>query len=230
MCGRVKQVAELREIRVQFKVPRSGVNLPPRWNGAPTNDFAIVRHDVKAGERVLESMRWGLVPFWAKDEKIGFSTINAMAETVATKPAFRDAWKRGQRCVVPLDGFYEWEKLSGGKKQPYAVTRADGKFLAVAGLWEAKKLPDDSRLRTFTILTCAPNEKLARLHNRMPVVLDDADLPVWLGEAPTTPESLDALMRPCPDDWLALTPVDPRMGNVKNEAAEFCQPITIEAA
>jgi putative SOS response-associated peptidase YedK len=230
MCGRVKQISELREIRIQFKVPRAGVNLPPRWNGAPTNDFAIVRHDAKAGERVLESMRWGLVPFWAKDEKIGFSTINAMAETVATKPAFRDAWKRGQRCVIPLDGFYEWEKLPGGKKQPYAVTRADGKLLGVAGLWETKKLSDNSRLRTFTVLTCAPNGKLARLHDRMPVILDDADLPVWLGEAEASPEALGAIMRPCPDDWLALTPVDPRMGNVKNDAAEFCQAITLGAA
>src|SRR5438874_4650157 len=127
MCGRVKLATDVSEIKIKFRIPPEypTPNFPPSWNVAPTDSLPIVHYDAKAGHRTLDLMRWGLVPYWAKDIKIGFSTINAMAETVDTKPVFREAFQR-RRCIVPVDAFYEWKKLDDGKtKQPYAIALAD---------------------------------------------------------------------------------------------------------
>jgi putative SOS response-associated peptidase YedK len=226
MCGRAKLVTDVSELKIAFKIPGAAINVPPLWNGAPTHDFPAVRRHPDSGARSLDLLRWGLVPHWSKDEKLAYATINAKAETLATKPTFRDAWQRGRRCVIPLDAFYEWKTLPNGRKQPYAISRADGKLMAVAGLWESKKLDGGAILRTFTIITTTANALLAPLHDRMPVILDDADIPVWLGERPGSAEDLDALLRPCPPEWLVMTPVDPRMSNVRNQDAAYCQPIT----
>src|SRR4051812_11739041 len=155
MCGRVKQVAELREIRIQFGIPDAvpAINLPAHWNGPPTESFAVVRRNPNTGERSLDLLRWGLVPWWSKEGRIAYATFNAQCETVSEKPAFRDAWRRGQRCIVPLDAFYEWQATGPKQKQPYAIAAADGTLLAVGGLWETTKLPDGSVLRSFTIIT-----------------------------------------------------------------------------
>ena len=137
MCGRVVQKTPLSEIRVLFENVNPVPNAAPTYNGAPTDTLPVVRLD-RDGRRSLDLLRWGLVPWWAKDIKIGARCINAMAETVATKPAFRDAFARGQRCIVPVDAFYEWKKTPAGK-QPYAIVGADGLPLAMAGLWERWK-------------------------------------------------------------------------------------------
>ena len=150
------------------------------WNLAPTDPAPIVRYDAKAGSRAFDVMRWGLIPYWAKDIKIGFSTINARAEEVDTKPAFREAFQR-RRCLVPLDNFYEWKKTATGK-QPYAVGLQGGRLMAIAGLWETWRSPAGERVRSFTIITTTPNELCAELHDRMPVVLKPDVWPVWLGE------------------------------------------------
>ena len=139
MCGRVVQKTPLGEIRVLFETVNPVPNMAATYNGAPTQSLAVVRLDPD-GRRSLDLLRWGLIPSWAKDKTIGPRLINAMAETVATKPSFRDAFRR-RRCLVPFDGFYEWQKRPTGKKQPYAIVSADGKPFAMAGLWENWKEP-----------------------------------------------------------------------------------------
>jgi putative SOS response-associated peptidase YedK len=162
---------DVSEIKLVFSIPpeRPAPNIAPSWNVAPTDPLPIVHYDAKEGARDLEVMRWGLIPYWAKDIKIGFSTINARAEEVDTKPAFREAFQR-RRCLVPVDNFYEWAKTGTGK-QPYAIALADRRLMALAGLWETWRSPAGERVRSFTIVTTVPNELCAELHNRMPVVL-----------------------------------------------------------
>src|ERR1700761_604652 len=132
MCGRVKLDTDFSEIKIAFQIPLDypTPNLAPSWNVAPTDSLPIVRHNPKTGSRTLDLMRWGLVPYWAKDIKIGFSAINARAEDVDPKPAFREAFKR-RRCLVPVDNFYEWQKLGPKEKQPYAIALAGGGLMAL---------------------------------------------------------------------------------------------------
>jgi putative SOS response-associated peptidase YedK len=129
----------------------------------------VVRYDAKAGERSLDIMRWGLVPYWAKDIKVGFANFNAMAETADTKPAFREAFQR-RRCLVLVDNFYEWKKIEKGK-QLYAIALAEGSLMALAGLWENWRSPSGEWIRSFAFITTRPNELCAELHDRMPLVL-----------------------------------------------------------
>jgi putative SOS response-associated peptidase YedK len=173
------------------------------------------------GKRIPKMMRWGLLPHWAKDEKLSYSTFNARAEEFTTKPAFKDAWKRGQRCLVVTDGFYEWKKLTTKEKQPYAIACKRG-MMIMAGLWARWKDPkSDGEVLSCTILTCGPNEVMAELHDRMPVILAESDWPKWLGEESATEEELLALLRPCPDDALKIWRVDRRVGNVRNNGPEL---------
>jgi putative SOS response-associated peptidase YedK len=147
----------------------------------------IVRYDQKAGHRTLDLMRWGLVPYWSKDIKIGFSTINAMAETIETKPVFREAFQR-RRCIVPVDNFYEWKKPGPKEKQPYAIALADRSLMALAGLWETwRSRANNETVRSFTIVTTTPNELCEDLHNRMPVILPPDTWSAWLGEEAAAP-------------------------------------------
>jgi putative SOS response-associated peptidase YedK len=141
MCGRVRLSSDVSEIKLVFSVPshRPTPNFPPTWNGAPTDLLPVVRYDAKAGERSLALLRWGLIPYWAKDLKVGFANINAKAEGIESKPAFRDAFQR-RRCLVPVDNFYEWKKTANGK-QPYAIALANRGVMALAGLWENWRSP-----------------------------------------------------------------------------------------
>src|SRR3954454_17642769 len=183
MCGRAKLEGDVSEIKIDFRVPPEypTPNFPPSWNVAPTDSLPIVRYDQKAGHRTLDLMRWGLVPYWSKDIKIGFSTINAMAETVDTKPVFREAFKR-RRCLVPIEAFYEWKKLGPKEKQPYAIALADRGLMALAGLWETWRSSAQETVRSFTIITTIPNELCAPIHERMPVVLRPELWATRLGE------------------------------------------------
>ena len=162
-------------------------NIAPSRNVASTDPLSVVRYDAKDHQRSLEVMRWGLVPFWAKDIKVGFANLNAKAEGVETRPAFREAYRQ-RRCLVPVDSFYEWKKTASGK-QPYAIALADQKLMALAGLWESWRSPAGERVRSFAIVTTEPNELCAQLHNRMPVVLAPETWPQWLGEEPAARRS-----------------------------------------
>jgi putative SOS response-associated peptidase YedK len=183
-----------------------------------------VRHDVLDGQRSLDLMRWGLVPFWAKDIKVGFSNINAKAEGIDSRPAFREAFRQ-RRCLVPVDNFYEWKKTATGK-QPYAIGLKGGGLMALAGLWDTWRSPGGERFRSFTIITTPPNELCAQLHNRMPVVLAPAAWPVWLGEEPAELAKVKAMLVPYPSDEMIAWPVSQRVGNVRNNDPGLVEPLS----
>jgi putative SOS response-associated peptidase YedK len=228
MCGRVRLSSDVSEIKIAFGIAseRPMPNFAPTWNGAPTDQLPIVRLDAKAGERSLDLSRWGLVPFWAKDIKVGFANINAKAEGIETRPAFREAFQR-RRCIVPVDNFYEWQKTATGK-QPYAIGLADHGVMALAGLWENWRSPSGEWVRSFAIVTCPPNALCAELHNRMPVILAPDAWPVWLGEEPADPPELKALLASYPAEKMVAWRVSSRVGNVKNNDPSLIEPIAAE--
>jgi putative SOS response-associated peptidase YedK len=217
MCGRYFQQRGPASVARYFETVNPLPNLAASWNRAPTQDGLVVRRHPETGARHLDALRWGLVPRWAKDAAIGSRMINARAESLAEKPAFRDAFAR-RRCLVAADGFYEW-RAEGKAKQPYAVAMADGMPMPLAGLWEGWRGPDGTILRSYTIVTTDANEKLAPVHARMPVILPPEAWPLWLGETPAEPEELLALLRPCPAERLAAWPVSPRVNKVAENDA-----------
>ena len=224
MCGRFSQaqIAELdREI---FKV-LSAPAFEPRYNLAPTDDAAVVRASGSGG-RELAPLRWGLIPSWAKDPAIGNRMINARAETLAEKPAFRDAY-RMRRCLVPADGFYEWQKLPSGK-QPYYVRVDGGGIFAFAGLWERwwDRATGNER-ETFTIITTEPNELLAPIHNRMPVIVGPYDYDRWLDPENESTADLADLLAPFPPERMSAYPVSRYVNKPGNEGHECVEPIEL---
>jgi putative SOS response-associated peptidase YedK len=226
VCGRVRLYYDDSEIKLVFTIPpeRPTPNYPPSRNVAPTDPLPIVRYHAKARERSLDLMRWGLVPFWAKDFKVGFANINAKAEGIEGRPAFREAFQR-RRCLVPVDNFYEWKK-SGTAKQPYAIALADRGLMALAGLWENWRSPAGEWVRSFAIITTRPNELCAELHNRMPVVLAPEAWPAWLGEEePASVPQLKSLLAPYPSGEMTCWPISARVGNVKNNDPSLIEPI-----
>jgi putative SOS response-associated peptidase YedK len=225
MCGRVRLSSDVSEIKLVFSIPphRPTPNFPPSWNAAPTDQLPVVRYERKAGERSLDLLRWGLVPCWAKDLNVGFANINAKAEGIENRPAFREAFQR-RRCLVPVNNFYEWKKTGTGK-QPYAIALADRGLMALAGLWENWRSPTGEWVRSFAIITTAPNELCAELHNRMPAVLKPEAWALWLGEEPAEQAELKALLKPFPSEEMTCWPVSSRVGNVRNNDASLIEPI-----
>jgi putative SOS response-associated peptidase YedK len=225
MCGRARLSSDVSEIKSVFGIPpdRPTPNFAANWNVTPTSLLPVVRFDEEDHQRSLDVMRWGLIPHWAKDIKIGYSTFNARAEDIDTKPAFRAAFRQ-RRCLVPLDSFYEWKKTPTGK-QPYAIGLKDSRLMAMAGLWETWHSPQGERIRSFTIATTKPNALCAELHNRMPVVLQPEAWPIWHGEVPADSKDLKALLAPYPGDDMVSWRVSPRVGNVKNNDPGLVEPI-----
>jgi putative SOS response-associated peptidase YedK len=169
----------------------------------------------ETGQRELTVMRWGLVPYWSKDSKVGFSTINAKAETITTSPAFREAMKR-RRCLVPADWFYECKKIDAKTKQPFAIALQGGSLFAFAGLWERwKDEATGEALETYTVITTDPNELMQSLHNRMPVILHRQDYERWLAPADASRLPVD-LLRPFPAEEMKAWRVSSDVGNVCN--------------
>jgi putative SOS response-associated peptidase YedK len=224
MCGRARLSSDVSEIKLVFSIPpdRPTPNFAPSWNVAPTDPLPIVWLD-RDRRRSLDIMRWGLVPFWAKDIKVGFANINAKAEGIENRPAFREAFQR-RRCLVPVDNFYEWQKTATGK-QPYAIALVDGGLMALAGLWENWRSPAGERVRSFAIITTRPNALCAELHDRMPVILAPASWPVWLGEKPADRRALKALLAPYPSEEMRCWPVSPRVNSVRNNDPSLIEPI-----
>ncbi len=224
MCGRFSQaqIAELdREIFKLLSAPA----FEPRYNLAPTDDAAVVRASGTGG-RELAPLRWGLIPSWAKDPAIGNRMINARAETLAEKPAFRDAY-RMRRCLVPADGFYEWQKMPSGK-QPYFVRVDGGGIFAFAGLWERwwDRATGNER-ETFTIITTEPNELLAPIHNRMPVIVGPDDYDRWLDPENESAANLADVLAPFPPERMSAYPVSRYVSKPGNEGPECVEPIEL---
>jgi putative SOS response-associated peptidase YedK len=218
MCGRFFLQRDPAGLARYFETVNPTPNHAASWNVAPTQTSLVVRRHPESGGRHLDALRWGLVPRWAKDTKDAAKLINARGEGIAQKPSFRDAFAK-RRCLVPMDGFYEWRKAADGSKQAYAVALASGAPMAVAGLWEGWKSPDGEWLRSFTVITTESNGKQALVHHRMPVILARGTWDAWLGAAPAEAEDLLALLVPCPAEDLAIWPVDNRVGRVAENDA-----------
>lgn len=203
MCGRYTHLLTWAQLHRLLRLTSDPIDLPRRYNIAPTQLAPVARQD-KHGGRSLDMLRWGLVPSWASDLKIGNTMINARGETLATKPAFRTAFKH-RRCLVPASGFYEWKKPDQGKsKQPLYITASDGGPLMLAGLWESWTSPEGPMVQTYTIITTTPNEMMAEIHDRMPVIVDAADFGRWLD--PNLEDASD-LIRPYPAELMLARPV-----------------------
>ena len=196
-------------------------DLAPTYNLAPTDEAAVVVE--REDRRAIRAFRWGLIPSWAKDERIAAKLFNARAETLATSGAFRESFKR-RRCIVPADGFYEWQR-SAGVRQPFLIHRADGAPLAFAGLWSGWRHPETEQvIRTFTIITTSANATLSTVHDRMPVILEAADWARWLDPSTQDVAELEPLMAPAPEAELVLFPVRPLVNNVRNNGPELIEP------
>jgi putative SOS response-associated peptidase YedK len=199
----------------------------PRWNIGPTSEVLCLTGSPHS--LLLDRFRWGLIPWWAKDGSPGIPLFNARAETIDTKPSFREAFIQ-RRAVVLADGFLEWQHHAGGRGQPHYFHRADGQPLAFAGLWETwhpPASPDgiDTTVQSCTIVTTTAGGDMDAIHDRMPVLLERESLDVWLDPSTTDREELLALLRPGPGGTLVHHPVDPRAGNVRNDDPQIVEPV-----
>ena len=220
MCGRYASHLPSAAIARLFRTTGPLPNVAPSWNVAPTQPALVVRRHPETGERRMDLLTWGFLPHWTKDTKAARRPINARAETVATAPMWRDAFAR-RRCLVPADAFYEWRAVEGGK-QPYAIACKDGEPMAFAGLWDGWRSPEGEVVRSFAIIVTAANATMAPIHDRMPVILEPADWPVWLGEADGDPA---APLRPAAADVLRVWPVGRAVNSARNNGPELLEPV-----
>jgi putative SOS response-associated peptidase YedK len=218
MCGRFA-LAFVKGFYSRFEVIDQQAGIEPRFNIAPTQTVPTIV--CQSPNRVV-MMRWGLVPFWAKDPRIGNKLINARAEGITTKPAFRASLKR-KRCLVPATGFYEWKKTDGGKV-PHYVHMRDDSFFAFAGLYDNWHGPDGSELLSFTIVTTSPNAMMKKIHNRMPVMLRQEDEGLWLSKEPLPEDELTRILLPYPSRPMAAYPVSQAVNNPNNESEDLIAP------
>jgi putative SOS response-associated peptidase YedK len=226
MCGRYtlskkEKLAEM--LRKRFVLDEfSEIRLIPRFNIAPTQQIPMIIGD--HGRKLVEA-RWGLIPAWAKDEKIGNSLVNARCETVASKAAFRPAF-RSRRCLVPADGFYEWEKTGLGKV-PHYFTRKDRELFAFAGLWESWRREDGTSVRSVSLITTTPNTVVAPVHDRMPVILTPEHEDAWLAPE-TTPETLTTFLTPYPAGEMTEHTVSTAVNSARHDSPDLIEPATTE--
>ena len=226
MCGRFALISDTAQLAAQFGIsPAMVAGIPesvPRYNIAPTQPVAAIRLAEGTKQRELTFFRWGLIPSWSKDINIGSRMINARSETVAEKPSFRTAFKR-RRCIIPADGFYEWQKRDDGKR-PIFIHASDKRPFALAGLWEIWSDPEGGKLQTCTILTTQPNELMAAIHNRMPVILEPEDFDMWLDPGDNPQQALH-LLRPYPVAKMEAYPVNTIVNSPKNDVPECITPV-----
>jgi putative SOS response-associated peptidase YedK len=230
MCGRFARRSTQQVLADWFGVELEDMPwFAPTYNAAPQSVQPVVRLNRDSGNREFALQRWGLVPFWAKDAKLAYTTINARAEQAAQKPAFREALRK-RRCLVPADAFYEWQRpnpkiapKTGAKaKQPFAIALKSGEPYAFAGLWERWQPREGEPLETFTILTTDPNQIMEPIHNRMPVILEPRDYLRWLSPGDPARPPVD-LLRPFPAEKMLAWPVGDRVGNVRNNDPQLLE-------
>jgi putative SOS response-associated peptidase YedK len=215
MCGRYTITVLLNELRERFGFETDLESLVPRYNLAPGQVAPVI----VAGDngKVLQEMRWGLIPAWADDPKIGNRLINARSETASRKPSFRAAFRR-RRCLVPADGFYEWKKNPGtSKKTPMRIVIGHGEPFAFAGLWEIWMGPNGAPTNTYTILTTSPNELVQSIHHRMPVILERSAEDRWMDPNRQDPEELTSLLKPYPAGEMRAYPVSTLVNSRAND-------------
>lgn len=227
MCGRFSQQRPASELAEIFAAEPLADELGPRFNVAPTDDaLVVVQRDDR---RAITAYRWGLIPHWADSSKVGSRMFNARAETLTSSPAFRDALRR-KRCLVPVDGFYEW-KREGTRRQPFLIAQADGRPLALAGLWSGWRDPAADRvIRTFTIVTAGPNAQVAELHDRMPVVVPEEAWSTWLDPHLEDSGELQGLLQPNEAVDLRILAVSRLVNDVRNDGPELIEPASDEPA
>ncbi|HTI03179.1 MAG TPA: SOS response-associated peptidase [Acidisoma sp.] len=224
MCGRFASTLPPEFLETLFATAGEIPAVPPSWNITPGQEARVLRRHAESGERRIDALFWGLVPHFTKRLTGAPRPINARGETVAAAPLFRGAFAR-RRCLVPADLFYEWQVLPEGR-QPYAVARADGEPLVLGGVWESWRMPDGGIHRSFAIVTTEASADIARLHERMPLVLEPSDWPLWLGEMAGDPA---LLLRPAPAGTLRAWPVSNRVNNARNNDASLATPATSAA-
>lgn len=220
MCGRFTLHHTENEVIARFAVAEVAATFEPRYNIAPAQHVAaVVEHD----HRTLVSLKWGLVPSWAKDPTIGHRLINARAETLAEKPSYKQALAK-RRCLIPADGFYEWKKRPGGS-QPYYVRRRDGELFAFAGLWEEWRDEQGRPLQTCTIITVEPNDLMAKIHDRMPAILKPEHEALWLDPKASYAPALTQLLRSYPDNELEAYPVSRAVNSPAHDEPSYIEPL-----
>jgi putative SOS response-associated peptidase YedK len=228
MCGRAYSTYTDQELHDRYlnhlpvRIPR----LEPNYNLSPTQLAPVLRR-APDGKAELCLLRWGLVPSWARDIKIGYSLINARSETVREKPSFRSAIK-SRRCVLPLSGFIEW-KREGEKKRPFRIFLAGNPIMSVAGIWEEWRSPVGELLETFSILTTSANRFMSPIHDRMPVILSPVGEARWLDRGNRTGEGFDDLFAPSPDEWLSACEISTAINSPRNNRKELLEPLAHEA-
>jgi putative SOS response-associated peptidase YedK len=231
MCGRVVQASPPDQLGLRVvsaldprdnrvRADRYG-NVPPRYNAAPSQELWVIRRNPETGEASMDLLKWGLIPYWCK-ERPKPPPINAKAETVSKLPMFREAYRK-RRCIVPVDGFFEW-RAERGSKQPYAIAMKDRSPFGLAGLWENWKDPATGEwVRTFCIMTTAANDLVSRIHDRMPAILRPEDCARWLGEEKPPAD----LLAPFPPEPMTMWPISNRVNSPKNDDAQLLEAIEL---
>ena len=225
MCGRYRLSRRKQTIEEQFDCNPWDDDWSPRFNIAPTQPVPVIRQHPREPIREISTMRWGLIPSWAKSPSGAAGMINARAETAATKPAFRDPLKF-RRCLIPGDGFYEWTKTANGK-QPYCFEVNDGELFAFAGLWDRWKNPDGQWVTTCSILTTTPNAVTSAVHDRMPVILDPDSHDLWLDPGMQDVTAISELLKPYDARLMRSYPVSARINHVANDDEECSAPVEL---
>jgi putative SOS response-associated peptidase YedK len=228
MCGRVVQSSSPARYALVdgMNVRDSRVsNYPPRWNAAPSQELLVIRRNHQTGQVSLDPLRWGLIPNWCKDPTGGRKPINAKAETVADLPSFREAYRK-RRCILPVDGFYEWKAIKGQRaKKPYAIAMQDGSPFGIAGIWENWKDPSiGAWIRTFAIITTDANELVNQIHDRMPAILAPPDYVRWLSEEPD-PRNM---LKPFPSEAMRIWPISSRVNKPENDESSILEPVEVQ--
>ena len=222
MCGRFTLASPAETVAELFEL--DGVpTLTPRYNIAPAQPVPVVLMTAEQPVRRFVELRWGLIPSWARDASVGSRMINARAESVASKPSFRSAFRR-RRCLVVADGFYEWQKLER-RKQPFYVHMRDREPFAFAGLWERWEGPEGGTIDSCAIITTEPNELMTPLHNRMPVILQPADYALWLDPRTQTPDAVQPLLRPFPSQKMSAHAVSTRVNTPAADSPACLEPL-----
>lgn len=224
MCGRSSLNKTEKELEERFNATFYSEDLErynplPNFNVAPSQVLPVITNE---DDHHFLPLRWGLIPFWAKDEKIGFKMINSRLETILEKPAFRNAVEK-RRCLVPFDGFYEWKKVEN-KKVPYRIITTNTDIFTVAGIWEKWKSPEGKEIRSFSLITRAPNELMEKIHDRMPAILLPEQEKLWISKDLPTKDAL-ALLEPYPSEMMKAYEVSSRVNNVRNNDPELINPV-----